>query len=143
VCATLGGRGVLMEKILVVEDNEVAALALCRLLKARGYEVASAPDAIMAVECARRLQPDIVLLDISIPGGNGFSVADKIQKLIAKPVHLLFLTASEDPMLKEKALSVGAAEFVQKPYQPAELLEAIRDTLDGLKTGFRKEVYVL
>ena len=132
-----------MEKILIVEDNEGASLALCRLLKGRGYEVGCASDAVMAVECARRFQPDIVLLDISIPGGNGFTVADKIQKLVPKPVHLFFLTASEDPALKEKARSLGAAEFVQKPYQPAELLEAIRDTLDGLQTALRKEVYVL
>jgi DNA-binding response OmpR family regulator len=129
-------------KILLVEDNEFTALALSRMLKKHGYEVAVAPDAISALDCALRFEPDLVLLDISIPGGNGFSVAENIQKILSKPVHIFFITSGIDPQLKAKAEAMGAAEFIQKPFSMAQLLESIRDTMEGRRST-RKEVYAL
>ncbi|MGI9114218.1 MAG: response regulator [Chthoniobacterales bacterium] len=132
-----------MKKILIVEDNETTALTLGRLLKHRGYEVKAAADAIGALECALRFEPDLVILDISIPGGNGFTVAEKIQKLVPRPVHLFFLTGGTGPGLQERAGALGAVDFFQKPCPTTELLERIQDTLEGRLRDSRKEVYVL
>jgi DNA-binding response OmpR family regulator len=119
------------EKILIVEDDHKIALALSARLTSSGYETTVASDALSGVATAVKLQPDLVLLDISMPAGNGFSVAERIKALIAKPIPFIFLTASKMPGLREKADALGAAGFFEKPYDSATLLAAIRRVLPG------------
>ncbi len=119
-----------MSKILVVEDDRMIATALTVRLKAAGYEVVAAYDAVFAVSMAVKQQPDLILLDISMPGGNGFKVAERVQTLaptIGTPI--IFLTASKQPGLREQALELGAVGFFEKPYEAAELLTAIQEAL--------------
>src|SRR5450631_329795 len=115
-----------MKKILIVEDDPNIAKALSIRLKNAGYDVSVAPDALTAVEAAVKRVPDLVLLDISIPAGNGFSVAERIQSLIPTATPTIFLTASRKPGLREKAKELGAAAFFQKPYEADDLLGAIQ-----------------
>jgi CheY-like chemotaxis protein len=68
-------------------------------------------------------------MDISMPAGNGFSVAEKIQTLIPTPTPIIFLTASKKPDFREKAEKLGAAGYFEKPYEAEELLGAIRQVL--------------
>ena len=68
-------------KILVVEDDQNIALALVVRLRAAGYEVMTAPDAVLAVSMALKHRPDLILLDLLIPGGNGFLVAERVPGL--------------------------------------------------------------
>ena|GEM_PF-1389222 len=128
------------KKNIVVEDNDLIASSLVQSLKKRRYKVGNAPDAVSAVERACQTEPDLVLIDISLPGGNGIEVAKQVQESLPKPVRLVFPTASKDPTIKERALTVSTATFFYKPYQPAELLEAVSDLLAGQETSCEKEV---
>jgi DNA-binding response OmpR family regulator len=111
--------------ILVVEDDERLALAISLRMKAAGFETAVAVDAPSAVRCATQIEPDAVVLDISLPGGDGFLVAERIQAHTHKPTAIVFLTASKLPGLRERAKELGAAGFLEKPYKPEVLLDLI------------------
>jgi DNA-binding response OmpR family regulator len=114
-----------MKKILIVEDDKSIAMALGIRLKSHGYEVAIAPDAVTGVNSALKLRPDLILLDISMPAGSGFSVAERLQLLLPTITPFIFLTASKQPGLREKAKELGAVGFFEKPYDAEELLAAI------------------
>ena len=119
-------------KILVVEDDKHIALALTVRLKAAGYDVMTAPDAVLAVSMALKHRPDLMVLDILMPGGNGFLVAERIQDLEAMlGVPCIFLTASKQPGLRDQARRLGAAGFFEKPYDAGELLATVREILDA------------
>ncbi len=135
------GRG--MKKILIVEDDTNIARALAVRLKCAGYDVAVAPDALAGLERALGKPPDLVVLDISLPAGNGFTVAERIQSLIPTATPLIFLTASRKPGLREKAKELGAAAFFHKPYDATELLGAIQLALVGVPAAEANEVYAL
>jgi two-component system response regulator ArlR len=132
-----------MKKILIVEDDQNISRGLAIRLKYAGYEVNVAPDALTGLEVALQKSPDLVILDISLPAGNGFGVGERIQSLLPTATPLIFLTASQKPGLREKARELGAAGFFQKPYDAGELLAAIKVALDGGKVSQASEVYAL
>jgi DNA-binding response OmpR family regulator len=112
--------------ILLVEDDKKISMALCLRLRSMGYEVDSAADAVYAMNAAVRCQPEIILLDINLPGGSGFVVADRLRAssaLSATPI--IFITANKDPAVRERAAGYGASAFLEKPFQSAQLAEAI------------------
>jgi CheY-like chemotaxis protein len=119
-----------MKTILIVEDDKNIALALGIRLKAMGYTVASAGDAVTAVMQARKAEPDVVLLDIGLPGGDGFVVAERLKQLsqtAATPV--IFITASKQAGLRERAKQLGAVRFLEKPFKATEIADAIESAL--------------
>jgi two-component system response regulator ArlR len=118
-----------MKKILIVEDDQNIAKALAVRLKSAGYQVTVAPDAVAGVSSAVKTQPDLALLDISLPAGTGFTVADRIKELLPVATPFIFLTASKQPGLREKAKELGAAAFFEKPYDAEDLLAAIEGAL--------------
>lgn len=121
-----------MSKILIVEDDKKISLALTIRLRSAGHEVVTAYDAVMAVGIARKAEPDLILLDIMMPGGNGFSVAEKLQNLAVTAVTpIIFLTASKKPGLKEKAEELGAVALIEKPYDGDHLVAQIESVLTG------------
>ena len=132
-----------MKKILIVEDDQNIAKALAIRLKAHGYGVTVAPDALSGVETALKIQPDLVLLDISMPAGDGFTVAERIQNLIPRETPMIFLTASRKPGLREKAKELGAAAFFQKPFNAEDLLVAIQLALAESPVAVAPEVYAI
>jgi DNA-binding response OmpR family regulator len=113
------------KRILIIEDDERIASALAIRLRGAGYQVATAPDALSGVSAAVREHPDLVLLDIGLPAGNGFGVAGRVRALLPQDTPIVFLTASKQPGLREKASALGAAGFFEKPYEPEELLAAV------------------
>lgn len=121
-----------MKKILIVEDDQNIAKALAIRLKSAGYEVTVASDAVTGVAAALKIQPDLALLDISVPAGSGFTVADKIQELVVTATPIIFLTASKQPGLRQQAQNLGAAGFFEKPYDADELLAAIESALGNV-----------
>lgn len=131
------------KKILVVEDDKTISMALAIRLKSYGYETTVAPDAISGLEAAVKIRPDLVLLDVSLPAGNGFMIAERIQALIPTATPMIFLTASTKPGLREKAKELGAAGFFQKPYEAEELHGAIQLALAGRPISEEHEVYQL
>ena len=118
------------KKILVVEDDKRIVMALAVRLKGKGYDVVAAYDAVMAMTIAMHHRPDLVLLDISMPGGNGFMVAKRLQnEATTAGIPLIFLTASKQPGLRENAQDLGAVGFFEKPYEAEDLLAAIDGAL--------------
>jgi len=121
---------IMKKKILVVEDDKRIVMALAVRLKGKGYNVVAAYDAVMAMSIAMQHRPDLVLLDISMPGGNGFMVAKRLQnEATTAGIPLIFLTASKQPGLRENAQDLGAVGFFEKPYEAEDLLAAIDGAL--------------
>lgn len=119
------------KQILIIEDDPKIALALAVRLKSSGYETVTAYDALTGVSAAVKDPPDLVLLDISMPAGNGFAVAERIQTLALTPIPIIFLTASKQPGFRQRANLLKAAGYFEKPYEPKDLLTAIHVALSA------------
>ena len=119
-----------MKKILLVEDDSKITLALGIRLRHTGYEVVTAPDAIGAMAQALKHAPDVVVLDINLPGGDGFLVAERLRaQSVTATTPLIFITASKLPGLVERAKQLGAVAFIEKPFSAAQLAEALNRAL--------------
>ena len=116
------------EKILVVDDEQDMARALQVRLKANGYNVVFASDSVQAFTIANEEKPDLIILDIMMPGEDGFIVAERLKQSAATHrIPIIFLTGI--PGGEERAYKLGAFGYVMKPYQPEELLETIHNAL--------------
>jgi len=116
-------------KILVVDDEQDVAKALKVRLKANGYHVVLASDSVQAFMMANNEKPDLIILDIMIPGGGGFVVAERLkQSQTTHRIPIIFLTGI--PGGEEKAHQLGASGYVMKPYHPDELMETIHRALE-------------
>jgi DNA-binding response OmpR family regulator len=118
-----------MKSILIIEDDPKLALALAVRLKSAGYEATAANDALTGLNAAVKNPPDLVLMDVCLPLGNGFTLSERIQTLLPTPTPTIFLTASKQPCLRQKAEELGAAGYFEKPYEAADLLLAIQKAL--------------
>jgi CheY-like chemotaxis protein len=119
-----------MKTVLLVDDDNTLLLGTGVRLKSMGYTVYTAKDAISAVSGVVKNRPDVVVLDVSLPAGDGFIVAERLQNLVgsaATPV--IFITASENPSLRERAMKLGAAAFLTKPFDATRLADAIEVAL--------------
>jgi CheY-like chemotaxis protein len=87
-----------MKTVLLIDDDNVFLLTIGVRLKGMGYTVYAAKDAVNAISAVRKNNPDVIVLDVSLPAGDGFMVADRLQKLItAAATPIIFATASERP----------------------------------------------
>jgi|SRR5882724_9591800 len=118
-----------MKKILIIEDDEKIAFALSVRLGAHGYPTWIARDGILGLSMAVGNQPDLVLMDIALPTGDGFTLAERIKSHVPTPTPIIFLTASKSPELRERAQQLGAAAFFEKPYEAEALLAAVKQAL--------------
>jgi CheY-like chemotaxis protein len=121
-----------MKKILIVEDDRGIVMSLEIRLGAAGYQVHKAYDGVTAVKTALEVEPDFLLLDIAVPEGGGFHVVETLKSHAAtRNTPFIFFTANQKPGLREKAESLGAVDFFQKPYDTPALLAAIENALAG------------
>jgi CheY-like chemotaxis protein len=119
-----------MKSVLLVDDDNTVLLATGVRLKAMGYVVYTAKDAVSAISAVRKNEPDVVVLDISLPAGDGFVVADRLQNLVGSATTpIIFITASENPALRERAMKLGAVGFLKKPFDATSLADAIEMAL--------------
>jgi len=119
------------KKILIVDDERDIVKALMIRLQAAGYEVAAAFDGAQGVFVAHKEKPDLIILDIRMPAGNGFSVAQRLKRSTHTfTIPVIFLTGSPEKNAEEKAMALGARFYVKKPYDPEELLDAIKRALE-------------
>src|SRR5215207_5790209 len=114
-----------MKKILVVEDDTKIAAALRIRLEASGFEVVTAGDGFSGLKMTMTHRPHLILLDIMMPVGMGFSVAERLKNLGLGEIPIVFITASKRAGLRKTAQQLGAAGFFEKPYDAEELLCAI------------------
>jgi CheY-like chemotaxis protein len=119
-----------MKSVLLVDDDNTVLLGTGVRLKAMGYVVYTAKDAVSAVSAVRKNEPDVVVLDISLPAGDGFMVAERLQNLVGSAATpIIFITASENPALRERAMKLGAVGFLKKPFDATSLADAIEMAL--------------
>ena len=115
-----------MSKVLLIEDDIKLSKALRLRLQHMNYDVIAVTDAISAMDAAVKNEPDLILLDINLPGGNGFVVAERLRGHHATmSVPIIFITASSKPEFAEKAREVSHSAFLQKPFDANQLLDAI------------------
>ncbi len=119
-----------MKKILVVDDDQDLLRGLAVRLRASGYEVIFAADAMYAVSNARKERPDLIILDIGLPGGDGFLVMDRLKSNSAlSSIPIIILSARDPQVNREKALEHGAVAFLQKPADNFVLMATIQKVL--------------
>ncbi len=113
-------------RILVVEDNRDTAMSLMILLAMKGYTVHTANDGLKAVEVAATFEPDVVFLDIGLPGIDGHEVARRIRATSAgKDVRMIALTAWGDEEHRKRSAEVGCEQHLVKPVQLTELMHVL------------------
>jgi CheY-like chemotaxis protein len=109
-------------KILIVDDELAGQQTAEAILEGQGYELEFAGSGVEALEKARQFLPDVILLDVMMPGMSGFEVCEEIRRdELLSGISIFFLTALDDQQSLVKALGVGADEFITKPYDPDEL----------------------
>ena len=117
-------------KILVIEDEADLVQALVMRLKAEGYQTAYVTDGISALERAREEKPDLILLDICLPGRNGFEVFQQLRQDPAmERIPIVFLAARSTVEDRQKARHLGAAGYIVKPFQWTNLIKLVHEVL--------------
>jgi CheY-like chemotaxis protein len=119
------------KRILIVDDERDIVKALTIRLRGAGYEIVTAFDGAQGIFMAHKEKPDLILLDIRMPAGDGFSVAEKLKQSVdTLAIPVIVLTGSPEKNSEEKAMALGARFYVKKPYDPEELLDAIKRALE-------------
>lgn len=116
--------------ILIVDDDGPILMALQLRLEHVGYKVITAKDPTSACVKARNENPDVALLDINLPGGDGFMLADQLDRLGNKIMPKVFITASKRPEFKQEAYRKGAVQFIEKPFTADRIFDALQDAVD-------------
>ncbi|MBM3817590.1 MAG: response regulator [Acidimicrobiia bacterium] len=131
------------QKILIVEDDDATQKGLTMLLRGDGFHVSSAPDAIAAMVSVRRINPDLVILDLGLPAGDGFSLLESIKAHRPyDPIPTIVLTGRDRKSNEQRATTAGAVAFFQKPADHEELLWTIRRHI-GQKRATLKKVLII
>lgn len=117
-------------KVLIIEDDQDMRRGLNLRLRASEYETAFASDAVMALSIAKKEAPDLILLDLGLPGGGGFVVLERMKNIASLACTPVIVVSALDPKPNEKrALDAGAEAFFQKPVDNEQLMRAIRRAL--------------
>jgi CheY-like chemotaxis protein len=118
------------KKILVVEDDNLQLTTLARRLKSAGFEVVAARDGLTAISTARKEQPDLILLDLGLPAGDGFVVLQRLGMLINTGTIPIIVVSSRPPLdNRDAALKAGAIAYIHKPVDISVLLKTINEAL--------------
>jgi len=127
-----------MTRVLVVEDNANLAFGLTRSLESEGYQVEAAEDGLRGLEMARTTNPDLVVLDLMLPGMDGYTILKKL-RAEGKDVPVLILTARGEEADKVFGFRLGADDYVTKPFSLSELLARVQAILRRAKGGERRD----
>lgn len=117
-------------KVLVAEDDPQLLQSLSIRLRSAGYEVITASDAYQAVAQARKLWPDLLLLDVGMPGGDGFSVQERVWRMVhMRRTPVVYITGDKSHKLGDVAHRLGAVAVLHKPFETDVLLGTIAAVL--------------
>jgi DNA-binding response OmpR family regulator len=118
------------KKIMIVEDENLQLTALARSLKSAGFEIVAARDGLTAISTARKEQPDLILLDLGLPAGDGFVVLQRLQMLLNTGTIPVIVVSSRTPIgNRDAALKAGAIAYIHKPVDLPVLLKTINEAL--------------
>jgi DNA-binding response OmpR family regulator len=131
----------MMTNVLVIDDEAPIRL-LCRVnLEAEGMRVLEAADGDTGLQTARDERPDVILLDVMMPGRNGWEVAEE---LLADDrtnrIPIIFLTARAEVKDRAKGIDLGGVDYVTKPFNPVELAPLVEDLVRRVESGERDEL---
>src|SRR5215211_7140948 len=129
-----------MAKILVIDDEPSIVNLVKAYLKPEGYEVFTAIDGPSGLKAARSFKPDLIILDIMLPGIDGIELLSRLRR--ESEVYVILLTAKTEETDKIVGLSVGADDYVTKPFSPRELTARVKAALRRLQTGIRTETNI-
>ena len=116
------------KKILVMDDDQKIVLALAARLRSAGYEVLTASNGLKGLLVAVEESPDLLIMDIWMPAGMGFSVAQRLQDMHIT-IPIIFISGSRLEGIRDMADELGAVAFLEKPYDAEELLNTVADAL--------------
>ncbi|MEJ2737511.1 MAG: response regulator transcription factor, partial [Anaerolineae bacterium] len=120
-------------KILVVDDEQSILDLVTAYLRREGYEVQTAVDGHGGLQAARAFKPDLIVLDIMLPGMDGLEVLAHLRR--ESDVYVIMLTARSEEIDKIVGLSVGADDYLTKPFSPRELVARVKAALRRLRDG--------
>jgi DNA-binding response OmpR family regulator len=128
-----------LPKVLVIDDEAPIRL-LCRVnLEAEQMEVVEAEDGTVGLELARSERPDVILLDVMMPGIDGWEV---LQRLLddetTREIPIVFLTARAELRDRARGLELGGVDYVTKPFNPVDLAPLVRDVVAAVERGDRE-----
>lgn len=118
------------KRILLVEDDRDVARAMAVRLRSKQYVLTVAQDAVSAISMARKEKPDLIVLDLGLPGGDGFTVMQRLKSNLDLMLTPIIVVSARDPLINEqRALEAGAEVFLQKPVDNEEFLSAVERAL--------------
>jgi DNA-binding response OmpR family regulator len=128
-------------KTLVIDDEAPIRL-LCRVnLEAEGVEVLEAADGATGLELAKREKPDAILLDVMMPGLDGWNVAERLLSAEeTRAIPIIFLTARADLRDRVRGMDAGGLDYVTKPFNPVELASLVREVVAAVARGEREQL---
>ncbi len=130
-----------MTRVLVIDDEAPIRL-LCRVnLEAEGMEVLEASDGPTGLEKARNEEPDVILLDVMMPGLDGWQVAEELlDSERTRSIPIIFLTARAEVRDRARGLDLGGIDYVTKPFNPVELAPLVLELIERVDRGERDEL---
>ena len=130
-----------MTRVLVIDDEAPIRL-LCRVnLEAEGMSVLEASDGPSGLEAAASSMPDVILLDVMMPGLDGWAVAEALlESESTAEIPIIFLTARAEFRDRARGLDIGGVDYITKPFNPVELAPLVRALLDRIERGERDEL---
>jgi DNA-binding response OmpR family regulator len=128
-------------RVLIVDDEAPIRL-LCRVnLEAEQMQVLEAGDGPTGLETARREKPDVILLDVMMPGLDGWRVAEELlDDPATSSIPIVFLTARAELRDRARGLDLGGLDYITKPFNPVDLAPMIRDLIERVEGGEREEL---
>ena len=130
-----------MIRVLVIDDEAPIRL-LCRVnLEAEGMSVLEAGDGPGGLELARSEQPEVILLDVMMPGLDGWRVAEHLlEDPVTRQIPIVFLTARADIRDRARGIDLGGLDYITKPFNPVELASLVRAVVDAVERGEREQL---
>ena len=122
-----------MTKILIIDDEPAITNLVSAYLKPEGYEVFTAEDGNAGLKAARAFKPNLIILDVMLPGIDGIELLSRLRR--ESDVYVILLTARTDETDKIVGLSVGADDYVTKPFSPRELVARVKAALRRIESG--------
>ena len=126
----------------LIIDDEAPIRLLCKVnLEAEGIEVLEAGDGVTGLEVARAEKPDAILLDVMMPGLDGWNVAEQLlADESTSAIPIIFLTARADLRDRVRGMDAGGLDYITKPFNPLELASIVRQIVDAVERGDREQL---
>jgi DNA-binding response OmpR family regulator len=126
----------------LIIDDEAPIRLLCKVnLEAEGIEVLEAGDGVAGLEVARAEKPDAILLDVMMPGLDGWNVAEELlADESTSAIPIIFLTARADLRDRVRGMDAGGLDYITKPFNPLELATVVRQVVDAVERGEREQL---